>query len=138
MAHMSNEVSVEFELPSEWPYMQAVLPHLGLDEAAGYVMRAPLLALEGLALLEGIPEAAAFSIVWEKAYESRSGLRVPVQRSLWARAEVLSKRYTEAALSSGRTEWTARRVLVCALLIQARRLSEDWQFQPSPEENAAS
>ena len=126
MARGSTEVRVEFELPGDWPYMQAVLPHLGLGEAAGYVMRAPILVEEGLAILEGIPEAAAFSIAWENDYESRSGLRLPVQQRLWKRAEALRQRYTPEALSAGRSEWTARRILVCALLVQSRRLSEGW------------
>lgn len=106
--------------------MQTVLPHLGLDEAAGHVMRAPPLIQEGLQLLEQIPEAAAYSIAWENDFDTKSGLRVAVQDLLWRRAEILRRLYSEESLRAGRSEWTARRVLVCALLIQARRLSEDW------------
>ena len=129
MARGSTESRVEFELPGDWQYMQAVVPHLGLEEAAGYVMRAPLLVEDGLTLLESIPEAAAFSIAWENDFESRSGLRLPVQHSLWKRAEALRQRYTPQAVSAGRSEWTARRILVCALLVQARRLSEGWDYK---------
>ena len=126
MAHRSVEPRTELELPGSWQYMQTVLPHLALDEAAGYVMRAPPLIEEGLSLLEQIPEAAAYSIAWENDFDTKSGLRVAVHDLLWRRAEILRRVYSDESLRAGRSEWTARRVLVCALLIQARRLNEDW------------
>lgn len=136
MARGFAESGVDFELPGDWQYMQTVLPHLGLDEAAGYVLRAPKLVREGLGLLEVIPEAAAFSIAWGNDFDSRSGLRLPVDRSVWRRAETLRQRYTCEALGVGRSEWTARRILVCALLVQARRLNEEWDIRSTEEQSA--
>lgn len=114
------------ELPSSWHFIETVLPQLELDRAGGYAMKAPWMVAEGLALMEDLSEAAAFALVWENEFTSCSGLHLALNAQLVAKGEVLRERYSTEAAFTGRSEWNVRRVLLTALVIQARRLGEKW------------
>lgn len=127
---LRSDIRRELELPGDWQYMRAVLPHFEFGETATHVFEGPVLVARGLKVIRHFSEAAVFAFAWEKTFESKSGLMLPVHHHLWTVAEQLSVRFSREAVAAGRDEWTSRRVLVCALLVEGRRRSERWPLEP--------
>lgn len=115
--------SRNLDLPPDWDFIRQVAPVLDLAMPVGYIIKGPKLAAEGLDLLERCPRQLVDAMTTGLAMHPRSGLRIPLDRSAWRRADALCRKWSQSGDGdAGRSvRWTARRVLLCAIYIRAGR-----------------
>ena len=106
-------------LPSDWMYLEVVLPALKIGEPMAYLECASPLILAGLKILQGGTSSQARAGMSGTRLKTTTGLFVPVREDERDKAIILKRRLNREAAIDGDRPWRTREVLTRSLFFGA-------------------
>jgi hypothetical protein len=117
-------------LPSDWDYVNVVLPALKLGQPLAHVMNASPLIERGLDILQIATSSQARAGISGIKLKSKTGLIVPVTDIERDMADQLKRRFNREAKVDGDVRWRTRDVLACAFFFGAQPKTPFWGEGP--------
>jgi hypothetical protein len=116
-----EKISRDLDLPPDWEFLGRVTPALFRHPPWERPIRTLETIERGLTLMERRPEQVAYALTAGTVMHRKSGLCMPLPDWVWDRAERLRRSWQAEIQSTPKRRWTARRILLSALYLQAER-----------------